>query len=189
MVRNSELTRRTSSRIRKTKRTYSPSADNDPPSDVPSTSRIQKEPHSVPLGISKVLSNTSAKEVMNDKEHGSIALNHNSFWNFATTLSYPIVHEKMANDKVITLLLEEVSRAIRQLISGAKLAMEQAGRQKLLCDDLNTSIGMEEGKLLFGFVEDNKWRKIGDVFVPRDEVLDLRFCSSSVKLETVAGNF
>uniref|UniRef100_A0A1I8EMP3 Uncharacterized protein n=1 Tax=Wuchereria bancrofti TaxID=6293 RepID=A0A1I8EMP3_WUCBA len=186
MIRNSGSTKRTSNRIRKTKRTYSPSADNDRSSDVPSTSRIQEEPHCVSLGISKLLSNTSAKEVMNDKEHGSIALNHNSFWNFATTLSYPIVREKIANDKVITLLLEEVSKTIRQLISGAKLAMEQVGRQKLLCDDLNTSIGMKGGKLLFGFVEDNKWQKIGDVFVPNDEVLDLRFCSSSVKLETVA---
>lgn len=62
-------------------------------------------------------------------------------------LSCPIVREKIADDKVIALLLKEVSKAIRQLIFGAKLVMQQAERQKLLCDDLNTFVGMEGGKV------------------------------------------
>ncbi|CAG9540025.1 unnamed protein product [Cercopithifilaria johnstoni] len=181
------MTRRTSNRIRKMKRTYSPSADDNNSLNIPSTSRKIREPCSISLDNSKSLSNLSSKRVVNDEEHGSITLNHDSFWNFATTLSYPILRDKVANDKVITLLLKEVSKAIRQLILGAKLVMQKAGRQKLLFDDLNTFIEMKGGKLLFGFTEDNKWKKIGDVFVPDDEVIDLRFCSPSVKLETLSG--
>lgn len=58
------------------------------------------------------------------------------------------MREKIANDKVITLFLNEVSRAVRQLIFGAKLVMQKAKRQKLLCDDLNTFIEMEGGKVV-----------------------------------------
>ncbi|EFO24693.1 hypothetical protein LOAG_03793 [Loa loa] len=182
------MTRRTSNRIRKMKRTYSPSAEDDTSPNTPSTSkRIREEPRSISLSTLKLLSDSSTEEVANDKECGSIALNYNSFWNFATSLSYPIVREEIANDKVITILLKEISRAIHQLISGAKLVMQRAERQKLLCDDLNTFIAVEGGKLLFGFTEDNKWQKIGDVFVPSDEILDLRFCSPSVQLETLSG--
>uniref|UniRef100_A0A0R3RXG8 Histone domain-containing protein n=1 Tax=Elaeophora elaphi TaxID=1147741 RepID=A0A0R3RXG8_9BILA len=187
MTSNSGMTRRASNRIRKVKRSYSPSADDDSSHVTPSTSRKIREPRNISLDNLKSLCNSSARKVISDGEHGTMALNHNSFWNFAITLSHPIVREKITSDGVITLLLREVSRAIRQLIFGAKLVMQQAERQKLLCDDLNTFIEREGGKLLFGFTEDNKWRKIGDVFVPNDEVVDLRFCSSSVQLETISG--
>ncbi|KAL3990811.1 hypothetical protein ACH3XW_33325 [Acanthocheilonema viteae] len=180
------MTRRTSNRIRKTKQTYSPPADDNTSFNIPSTSKkIRQESRNISLDNSKSLSELSAKKVTNDEEHDSITLNHNTFWNFATTLGHPIMREKVANDKVITLLLKEVSRAIRHLILEAKFVMQKAERQKLLCDDLNTCIEMENGKLLFGFMEDNKWQKIGDVFVPSDEVLDLSSCSSSVQLKTL----
>ncbi|VDO28709.1 unnamed protein product [Onchocerca flexuosa] len=186
MIRSSGTTRRTSNRIRKKRRTYSPSTDNDTSLNTPSTSsRIQEEFRSISSNISKPLPNLTFKEAVNDKECDNIALNHNSFWNFATTLSHPIIRGKIANDKAIPLVLNEVSSAVRQLICGAKLLMQQAKRQKLLCDDLNTLIEMKSGKSLFGFVEDNKWQKIGDVFVPNDEIIDLRFCSASVQLKTI----
>ncbi|KAM3727314.1 Inactive tyrosine-protein kinase [Dirofilaria immitis] len=215
MIPNSGMTRRPSSRIRKTRRAYSPSTNDDTPS-TSSKSRIRGKSRHIPSSISRSLSSSSSEEItmmekkaiisqnlssdelpisknpslpsqaMNDKECGNIVLNHNSFWNFAVTLSHPITHEKIASDKIIPLVLKEVSRAIRQLIFGAKLVMQQAKRQKLLCDDLNAFIEMNGGKLLFGFMEDNRWQKIGDVFVPCDEILDLRFCSASVQLETLS---
>uniref|UniRef100_A0A8R1TQ32 Uncharacterized protein n=1 Tax=Onchocerca volvulus TaxID=6282 RepID=A0A8R1TQ32_ONCVO len=189
MIRSSGTTRRTSNRIRKKRRTYSPFTDDDTLHNIPSTSsRIREESNSISSDISKSLSNSSFKEAVNDKGYGNIALNHNSFWNFATTLSHPIIRGKIANDKAIPLVLKEVSSAIRQLICGAKLLMQQAKRQKLLCDDLNAFIEMKSGKSLFGFAEDNKWQKIGDVFVPSDEILDLRFCSASVQLETIGAS-
>ncbi|VDK83173.1 unnamed protein product [Litomosoides sigmodontis] len=182
------MTQRTG-RIRKRKRLYSPSAPDNTSFNTSSVSRkVREQPCSISMGHSKSLPNLSAKKDVSDEGRSNITLNHNSFWNFATTLGNPIVHEEIANDEVIILLLKEVSRSIRQLIFESKLVMQKAGRQKLLCDDLNTSIEMEGGKLLFGFAEDNKWQKIGDVFVHSDEILDLRACSPSVQLETLVAD-
>uniref|UniRef100_A0A915Q3I4 Histone H2A/H2B/H3 domain-containing protein n=1 Tax=Setaria digitata TaxID=48799 RepID=A0A915Q3I4_9BILA len=163
MMSNDGMRRRTSGRIRKTKRVYSPSGDEQMSSSM--TTVTEKEASTA----GGTCSSEPSASTVNGKKHDTITLNHNTFWNFATSLR----HEKIANGKVITLLLKEVTRAIRQLISGAKHAMQQAERQKLLCDDLNTFIGAEGGKLLYGFTEDNKWQKIGDVFVPYDDILDL----------------
>ncbi|OZC10953.1 hypothetical protein X798_02097 [Onchocerca flexuosa] len=205
MIRSSGTTRRTSNRIRKKRRTYSPSTDNDTSlSMIPHRHRVEfkknfasivmKKKAIIPANVCScelsISSNSSLpSQAVNDKECDNIALNHNSFWNFATTLSHPIIRGKIANDKAIPLVLNEVSSAVRQLICGAKLLMQQAKRQKLLCDDLNTLIEMKSGKSLFGFVEDNKWQKIGDVFVPNDEIIDLRFCSASVQLKTIGARF
>ncbi|VDK42672.1 unnamed protein product, partial [Gongylonema pulchrum] len=49
----------------------------------------------------------------------------------------PILRHDIADDSVITLVLENVLRVIREMIAGAKLIMKQAERKKLLCDDLN----------------------------------------------------
>lgn len=45
--------------------------------------------------------------------------------------------------------MKEISKAIRELISGAKHVMQQAERQLLLCDDLNTFITIGGGKVGF----------------------------------------
>ncbi|VDM98099.1 unnamed protein product [Thelazia callipaeda] len=134
--------------------------------------------------FSRTAIDSNTTQIADNEESNDPKLNHNTFWNFAISMSNPILHEKIANDNVVNLVLQEVHRQISQLITGAKIIMQQSKRQRLLCEDLNTYSGMKNGKVLYGFSEDNQWRKIGDVFVPRNEILDLQFLSESVWVET-----
>ncbi|VDK48271.1 unnamed protein product [Gongylonema pulchrum] len=55
----------------------------------------------------------------------------------------------------------------------------------MLCDDLNDWLSRQGKKPLYGFMEDNRWKKVGDVYVPVDDIIDLTSCEPSVEIETL----
>ncbi|KHN76495.1 hypothetical protein Tcan_13879 [Toxocara canis] len=110
-----------------------------------------------------------------------------------TAVEQPVVPRKRRLEQNITTDVPLVSQnaieplkgrllmALRELIDGAKLFATQARRERLTASDVDAFMRHAHHPRLYGFMEDDSWLKIGDVFVPNEKPLQLTSLPGSIK--------
>lgn len=97
-----------------------------------------------------------------------VSLSNEWFIVAANSLSPPISQSRFTSDMVTEPLKQHLGVILRQIIDGAQ---SFSCDKRLTCDHINSYMSLEHRNPLYGFMEDEEWMKVGDVFVPKQKMI------------------
>ncbi|VDK58311.1 unnamed protein product [Anisakis simplex] len=103
-------------------------------------------------------------------------------YNFAQSMSVPIHRSDFSDENTIDLLKDRLLMVLREVIDASKLFALEARREQVTAHDLNAFMRYAHLPPLYGFMEDENWLKIGDVFVPNEKAIQLSSFMPSVRV-------